>query len=214
MKCDAAYELVQEFVDGLLPAEQRARFESHMEGCGRCSAEVHSYGRINVMLTESLAPEPVPAGFSDRIIGSLKVAGRIREVEPASAGILGWLRTPLRAPLAAAMLLLIAVSLFPVTGGLLEGLVGKGTVVVADTVVEFQEKASADVGVFTRFVATLQKTFRTLKTVALAAVSLVIRAGELFMIPATAMLMVLIAGVVFFFRAARRRSTHHVSLSF
>jgi anti-sigma-K factor RskA len=206
MKCKHALTLVQDFVDGQLGSGDHRRLEAHINDCRACAAEVNAYRRIALMLDDTLEYEPVPRGFSDRVIGLLKASGQIRHRRRQGA----LSRPAFRAPLAAAAVFIVILAIFPTTVGMLEALVGKGTVLVADTYIELQEKAP-DVGVFTKTVITLQKNLHMLKTVALAGVSLIVRAGELFMIPALALLLTLGVGVMWLMRA--RRNASHVSLS-
>jgi hypothetical protein len=211
MNCKDAHDLILDLVDERLGSAERKRLETHIGECARCARELEDYRVLSTMLDESLTPEPVPHGFADGIIATLREAGRITERRAQRARVFAWIPAPLRVPAAAFLMALVAVAVFPATIGLLEAMVGKGTVLVADTYIELQEKAT-DVGMFTKFVVNLQKDLHMLKTVVLAASSLVARAGEMFMIPALLVLLVLVAGV-FMFVHLHRRGAHHASFS-
>lgn len=212
MQCNETYELIQDFVDGRLNSREREGLTAHVASCAGCAAQLEEYRVLATMLDEHMTPEPVPPGFADGVIATLKAAGRIAEARVHRRRVFAWVPTPLRVPVAAVVMALIAIAVFPATVGLLEVAVGKGTVLVTDTYIEIQEKAT-DVGVFTKFVVNLQKNLHMLKTVVLAAVSLIARAGEMFMIPALALIIALTTGVVLFVRS-QRRSAHHASFSF
>lgn len=212
MKCKNVHDLILDLVDERLEADGRKRLEMHMRQCPRCTAEFEEYRTLSTMLDETLAPEPVPRGFADGVIATLREAGRIRDPRPQRARVLAWIPAPFRVPAIALLMALMAIAVFPATLGLLEGIVGKGTVLVADTYIEIQEKAT-DVGMFTKFVVNLQKDLHMLKTVTLATASLLARAGEMFMIPALLVILTLVAGIVMFVRL-QRRGAHHASFSF
>jgi anti-sigma factor RsiW len=59
--CQELVELVTAYLEGVLPDEERARFEDHVSGCEGCSAyleQIRTTIRLSGMLTpESLSPE-------------------------------------------------------------------------------------------------------------------------------------------------------------
>jgi hypothetical protein len=209
MNCNDAYALIHDYVDGVLGAEDSLRLESHADGCARCAAEVREYHHMESMLS-NMELEPVPHGFADHIVRQLRASGRIAESK--AAGLFSWVPAPLRIPLAGAVLLLVAVALFPATVGVLEGMVGKGTVLVADTYFDIQERAT-DVGWLTTLIVNLQKSLHMLKAVVMAGVTLIASIGGAFMIPALATLLVLMSGIGLFFRAVHRKAARHAMFS-
>jgi hypothetical protein len=214
MNCKNVHKLIQDYIDGRLAADERKLVGSHIDGCAKCARELRELDTLATLLGR-MALEPAPQGFADRIIAKLKAGGQI--VEPAAAvatgGLFRWTRDRFKVSLAGAMLLLLAIALFPATIGPLEGMVGKGTVLVTDTYLQVQERA-ADADILTRVLDSLQKNLRTLKTVVLAGFSLLARAGELFMIPALATIFLLTLAVLFFLRMSNKRSAQHATYSF
>jgi anti-sigma factor RsiW len=62
MTCREAVEFLMDYLDGALPAEQRATFERHLERCPPCLKYLASY-RETVRLGRSLCADPEePAG--------------------------------------------------------------------------------------------------------------------------------------------------------
>jgi anti-sigma factor RsiW len=71
LSCRELVELVTDYLDDALPAEERARFEEHLEGCQGCRTYVEQM-RLTVRLvqaTDELEQRPEVAGlmraFSD-----------------------------------------------------------------------------------------------------------------------------------------------------
>ncbi len=56
--CD--FDVLQEYLDGVLPRAQQDRVEAHLEGCPECSAALDSYRRVFDRLSSlnSFAPSP------------------------------------------------------------------------------------------------------------------------------------------------------------
>jgi len=54
--CQELVELVTDYLEGALPPEERARFESHLEECGNCQLYLEQIRRT-VELSGKLAPE-------------------------------------------------------------------------------------------------------------------------------------------------------------
>ena len=147
------------------------------------------------------------------MMGRLREAGWISEPVTAPGGLFHWTRDRFKVALAGLAVLIIAIAVFPVTIGPLEGMLGKGTVLVTDAYIEVQERA-ADADALTRMLNGLERNLRMLKTVALAAFSLIARAGELFMIPALVTILLLALGVLLFLRVSNKRSAEHATFSF
>ena len=61
LACQELVELVTDYLEGTLPAAERARFEEHLEGCSGCRAyleQMRQTIRVLHRLTEdTLAPE-------------------------------------------------------------------------------------------------------------------------------------------------------------
>ena len=54
MTCIELVELVTEYLEGSMPAEQRARFEEHVSGCDGCTTYLEQF-RTTIRLTGMLS---------------------------------------------------------------------------------------------------------------------------------------------------------------
>jgi len=43
LACQELVELITEYLDGALPASERARFDAHLGGCPHCTAYLHQF---------------------------------------------------------------------------------------------------------------------------------------------------------------------------
>jgi putative zinc finger protein len=64
-------ELLAEYVDGSLEADDRARVEAHLASCSICSEEVAVAGEVRTALT-ALPEVPVPLGTTQRVLGRVE----------------------------------------------------------------------------------------------------------------------------------------------
>ena len=212
MTCGDFNRLIHDFADGILEGDERKRVKRHIDGCAGCAQQLAEVRSLNTLLDE-MPLEPAPLGFADRVVDRLREAGWISEPVTAPGGIFHWTRDRFRVALAALAVLIVAIAVFPVTIGPLEGMLGKGTVLVTDAYIEVQERA-ADADALTRMLDGLERNLRMLKTVALAAFSLLARAGELFMIPALVTILLLTLGVLLFLRVSQKRGAESATYSF
>lgn len=58
LTCPEVVELVTDYLEGALPAGDRARFEAHLSACDGCTAYVAQL-RATIAVTGRLAPEPL-----------------------------------------------------------------------------------------------------------------------------------------------------------
>lgn len=213
MECSKAYALIQEFVDGRLGGGERVALKRHVARCGDCAEELRVMRSMSTLIGK-LPLAKAPDTLADSVIAGLKAAGKIVErpaqVRRVRDSLPGWLQGRARVPLAAGLVFMIALSLFPATINPLKNLVGKGAVFVADTFVEVQDQL-AGVEIINRFFENFEKNMRTLKTIAQAGFSLVATAGDMFFFPALGMILVLCLGFAWYFRSIHRRSAHHAS---
>ena len=208
MKCQEAYALIQDAIDGRLSVSKKESLERHRVGCARCDAELGSYqtlaNRLNAMKLEA-----APRGLADRVILGLRATGRIVDPAALQRVPLPWLRTRMRVTIAAATVCLVALAMFPATIRPLTGIAGKGAIVVTDAYLVVQ-----NANVLGGVVDNLEKNLRTLKTVLQVGFSLIATVGEIFMLPALAVLILLSLGVGWYARVIHRGSTGHASYSF
>lgn len=60
LTCQELVELVTDYLEGALPAEQRARFDAHLADCDICDTYLDQM-RLTIRLTGSLAEERLDA---------------------------------------------------------------------------------------------------------------------------------------------------------
>ena len=58
MTCNELVELVTDYLEGSMPADERARFEEHISGCEGCTAYLEQF-RITIRLTGMLTEEQI-----------------------------------------------------------------------------------------------------------------------------------------------------------
>jgi len=59
MTCQELVELVTDYLDGVMPAEERARFEAHLADCPYCTIYLEQI-RQTIRLTGHLSEEALP----------------------------------------------------------------------------------------------------------------------------------------------------------
>jgi len=212
MNCRDFNTRIHDLADGSLEGDDLANANRHIEGCPDCTRQLGELRSLNSLL-DGMPLEPAPLGFANRVIDRLREAGRIAEPMAVPGGLFSWTRDRFRVALAGLAVVIIAMAVSPMTIGPLEGMLGKGTVLVTDAYIEVQERA-ADADALTRMLVALKTNLRMLKTVALAAFSLLARAGELFMIPALVTILLLTLGVLLFLRVSQKRSSERATYSF
>ena len=68
MTCIELVELVTEYLEGSMPAEQRARFEEHVSGCDGCPTYLEQF-RMTIRLTGMLSEEQVAPDARETLLG-------------------------------------------------------------------------------------------------------------------------------------------------
>lgn len=71
MTCREVVELMTDYLDGALPAAERARFEEHLSGCDGCRAYLAQL-RTTRTLIGRLAAEPVPEAVERELIAAFR----------------------------------------------------------------------------------------------------------------------------------------------
>ena len=71
--------ILQDFVDGALPARAVARLEAHLEGCHRCTDELQSWQSVAARL-ETLERYAPAEGFNERVIAEFRARRATRAV--------------------------------------------------------------------------------------------------------------------------------------
>jgi anti-sigma factor RsiW len=68
LSCQELVELVTDYLEGALPAEQTARFDAHLEPCRGCTAYVEQM-RATIELVGRLTPEDVSPEAEAALLG-------------------------------------------------------------------------------------------------------------------------------------------------
>ena len=214
MNCDKTYELIHEYFDGTLDDSAAVALEGHARKCQRCAQELRAYRKITGMLNVMERAE-VPAGFSDGIIDKLRSAGRIATTvdEPARTGWFASVPWRLRIPAVVAIVMLVAIAVSPSTIGVLASFAGKSAVVATDIYVTVQDQAGR-VEALRGVVEGMATLVRLVKTVIMAAFSIVATLGSVFKVPAFTLIILLSAVAGVYIRVQHKRGAHHASYSF
>ena len=69
-RCPAMVNFLQDYVDGALPAADRAHFDRHLKDCPGCVAFLHTY-RETVRIGRTLTEEGIPEGLKERILAAI-----------------------------------------------------------------------------------------------------------------------------------------------
>lgn len=75
--------ILQDFVDGILPARAVARLEAHLDGCHRCADELQAWQAVAARLETLERYTPAP-GFDERVIAALRARRASRAVSAPS----------------------------------------------------------------------------------------------------------------------------------
>jgi anti-sigma factor RsiW len=68
LSCQELVELVTDYLEGALSAEQRARFDAHLEPCDGCTAYLEQM-RVTITLVGRLTPEDVSPEAEAALLG-------------------------------------------------------------------------------------------------------------------------------------------------
>ena len=68
MNCIQLVELVTDYLEGSMPAEQRARFDEHVAGCDGCTTYLEQF-RITIKLTGMLSEEQIAPEARETLLG-------------------------------------------------------------------------------------------------------------------------------------------------
>jgi hypothetical protein len=99
MKCDLPIELLSGYLDGELDVQERARVEAHLKTCPACQQELEALKKVDVQIRNRVHEEPTTE-FSSTL--NRTVMERIRTRRRSVFKL-----TPVFAPVAAALLILI-----------------------------------------------------------------------------------------------------------
>lgn len=81
IKCQKALELTAQAFEGALNEEERLTLERHIASCDDCAREMRLVSLTKELLT-TLPAAPVPAGFNEAVLASVKRARSIGKARP------------------------------------------------------------------------------------------------------------------------------------
>jgi len=70
LTCQQLIDFIMSYLDGDLPAEQRAEFDRHMSGCSSCVDYLKTYEKT-VLLARSCADDPVPEDVPESLVQAI-----------------------------------------------------------------------------------------------------------------------------------------------
>jgi hypothetical protein len=214
MDCKKAYALIHDFLDGTLSPDEARAFGRHAGGCPACAREIEAYRSLGRLLGE-VEREEAPRDLAEPVIRFLRSTGRIRAASAEARGdgawvrALGWLRGKASVPAVAALVLTV-LSVVSITSGSFLGMVGKSTVAAKDVYIDAQETIS-EVQVLDGVSDGIERDVRTAKTVANALYLLLSVAGQIYVIPAAVMFLMIAVSVGWYVRTVHRRSQENAS---
>ena len=71
MACQELVEVITDYLEGALDAEDRRRFEEHLDGCPGCRNYLEQM-RATIRLTGTLKSDPIPANLREQFLGVLR----------------------------------------------------------------------------------------------------------------------------------------------
>jgi len=71
LSCQELVELVTDYLENALPAEERARFERHLAGCDGCTAYLEQM-RTTIELSGRLTPEQLDPAAEAALLGAFR----------------------------------------------------------------------------------------------------------------------------------------------
>jgi anti-sigma factor RsiW len=71
LSCQEVVELVTDYVEGVLPDEERGRFEEHLRGCEGCRQYVEQM-RTTIRLTGELGPRDMSAAAERSLLEAFR----------------------------------------------------------------------------------------------------------------------------------------------
>jgi anti-sigma factor RsiW len=67
LTCQELVELVTDYLEDALPADQRARFEEHISGCAGCTAYLEQI-RTTIRLTHTLTEDALDPHYKNELL--------------------------------------------------------------------------------------------------------------------------------------------------
>lgn len=71
MNCSELVKLVTDYLEGSMPADERARFDEHVSGCDGCTTYLEQF-RITIRLTGMLSVNQVAPDAGEALLGAFR----------------------------------------------------------------------------------------------------------------------------------------------
>jgi anti-sigma factor RsiW len=71
VNCSELVELVTDYLEGSMPADERARFDEHVSGCDGCTTYLEQF-RITIRLTGILSVKQVASDAGGALLGAFR----------------------------------------------------------------------------------------------------------------------------------------------
>ncbi len=91
MKCEQVRDEIPLYVLGALDAETAGRVREHVRTCDACREELASYSEIPYALNLAVPDEPLPRGFTTRLLERVEPASRVAAPVPIARRRSWWL---------------------------------------------------------------------------------------------------------------------------
>ena len=206
MDCKQTRDLIQDYLDQGLKLGKRMLIERHIAGCSECAHEFRAYQAITRAMRK-LELEPVPVGFADGVIGTMREAGRIVAMPaPVRRGIPGLGPARWRHAFIAAIIIGGVFVSLPGLFGAFKSQVGRAAVSVTDAAIRVQQMIQ-DADVVYGFVDAVARDMRAAKTILNAVASLVYSTGTSLLLPLGGAILMITGAVILLVR--RKRSSQH-----
>jgi anti-sigma factor RsiW len=71
VNCSELVKLVTDYLEGSMPADERARFDEHVSGCDGCTTYLEQF-RITIRLTGMLSVNQVAPDAGEALLGAFR----------------------------------------------------------------------------------------------------------------------------------------------
>ncbi len=72
LTCEEMVELITDYLEGVMPAEERLRLEGHLDICEGCRNYLEQM-RVTLRVARRLREEDLPSGSADRLLEAFRM---------------------------------------------------------------------------------------------------------------------------------------------
>jgi anti-sigma-K factor RskA len=119
MNCREVEELIPAYLLGALDEKEQAVVETHIRECPTCLALFHEQSPAITLLSRVGDSLQAPSELKQRVLGIVDTGAKPRMQRDTAKGIMGFLRSSLRQPIAATVMALATISLVALSLGTL-----------------------------------------------------------------------------------------------